>query len=321
MKIATLFFIALLSISSFGFAQTVAIGTQTWTTKNLNVATFRNGDAILEVKDDAEWLDAWVNEQPAWCYYNNDPKNGTKYGKLYNWYAVNDARGLAPVGYHIPTDDEWTVLSTFLGGEESAGKKMKNSSGWLDEDNGNNSSGFTGLPGGCRINAVGFFMVGGFGFWWSASEYDETGAWSRALCRALLYHFVSDLSRSSYGKDAGFSVRCVKDNTNPFGTGGTGSGDGSLDLGGPRDGKNRVRLNNPLLPLYKTEVDIDVHLKLIIDEDGKVVSAINLASKTTTTDQLIINGVISEVINQLKYNQEKNAGLQFTYLTCKIRAQ
>ena len=316
MKITTLLFIALLSISSFGFAQSVTIGTQTWTTLNLDVATFRNGDAIPEAKTIEEWAAAGDNKQAAWCYYENNAANGTKYGKLYNWYAVNDSRGLAPLGYHIPSDTEWTKLSDYLGGEEFAGKKMKNLSGWLDEGNGNNSSGFSGLPGGFCTISGNFRYVGDFGVWWSASEYDDSDAWGLGLVSAY-----SNLHRDYSIKSFGKSVRCVEDNTNPFGTGGTGSGDGSLDVGGPRDGKNRVRLNNPLLPLYKTEVDIDVHLKLIIDEDGKVVSAINLASKTTTTDQLIINGVISEVINQLKYNQEKNAGLQFTYLTCKIRAQ
>jgi uncharacterized protein (TIGR02145 family) len=125
MKTTTLLFIATVTISSFGFAQSVTIGTQTWTTKNLDVATFRNGDAIPQAKTDEEWQAAGKNKQAAWCYYNNDPKNGTKYGKLYNWYAVNDARGLAPAGWHVPTDQEWTVLSTFLGGEESAGEKMK----------------------------------------------------------------------------------------------------------------------------------------------------------------------------------------------------
>jgi len=317
MKITTLLFIALLSISSFGFSQSVTIGTQTWTTKNLDVATFRNGDAIPQAKTNDEWTAAGENKQAAWCYYDNDPKNGAKYGKLYNWYAVNDARGLAPTGWHVPTNQEWTVLSTFLGGWDVAGEKMKSSSGWSENGNGNNISGFSGLPGGCRSSYGSFYDVGSTGSWWSASEDGETDAWTRRL-----HYFYSYLVRySSFFKMYGFSVRCVEDNTNPFGTGGTGSGDGSLDFGGPSDGKNRVRLNNAVLPLYKTEVDIIVHLKLIIDEDGKVVSAINLASKTTTTDQLIINGVISEVINQLKYNQEKNAGLQFTYLTCIIRAQ
>ncbi len=125
MKIATLLFITIVSISSFGFSQSVTIGTQTWTTLNLDVAIFRNGDAIPQAKTDEEWKAAGENKQAAWCYYDNDPKNGAKYGKLYNWYAVNDARGIAPMGWHVPTDQEWTVLSTFLGGEDVAGKKMK----------------------------------------------------------------------------------------------------------------------------------------------------------------------------------------------------
>ena len=105
--------------------KTVQIGTQVWMTKNLDVSTFRNGDPIPEAKTDEEWEKAGENKQPAWCYYNNDPGNGEKYGKLYNWYAVNDSRGLAPVGYHIPSDAEWTILTDFLGGEDAAGNKMK----------------------------------------------------------------------------------------------------------------------------------------------------------------------------------------------------
>jgi uncharacterized protein (TIGR02145 family) len=206
MKITTLLFIALLSISSFGFSQSVTIGTQTWTTLNLDLATFRNGDAIPEAKTDEEWEAAGDNKQPAWCYYDNDPKNGTKYGKLYNWYAVVDSRGLAPLGYHIPSDTEWTKLSDYLGGEESAGKKMKNLSGWRDEGNGNNSSGFTGLPGGTRDNVRDFASVGNVGFWWSASEDDEANAWNRRL-----HYYTSNLYRDYYFKSFGASVRCVKD--------------------------------------------------------------------------------------------------------------
>jgi uncharacterized protein (TIGR02145 family) len=116
--------------SQTGSNKSVQIGTQTWTTENLNVSTFRNGDPIMEAKTNEEWEQAGENKQPAWCYYENDPKNGAKYGKLYNWFAVNDPRGLAPAGFHIPTDAEWTILSTFLGGESTAGKKMKSLSGW-----------------------------------------------------------------------------------------------------------------------------------------------------------------------------------------------
>jgi uncharacterized protein (TIGR02145 family) len=105
------------------FSQTVQIGTQVWMTKNLDLSTFRNGDPIPEAKTEEEWTKAGENHQPAWCYYDKDVTNGAKYGKLYNWYAVNDARGLAPVGYHIPTDDEWMDLEDFLGPD--AGDKMK----------------------------------------------------------------------------------------------------------------------------------------------------------------------------------------------------
>lgn len=206
MKIATLFFIALLTISSFGFAQTVTIGTQTWTTKNLDVATFRNGDAIPQAKTDKEWYAAGNNKQPAWCYYKKKTANGTKYGKLYNWYAVNDARGLAPVGYHIPTDTEWTKLSDYLGGEDSAGEKMKSLSGWLNNGNGTNSSGFSGLPGGYRSFVGSFYFVVNSGLWWSASEGIGTDAWVRELS-----YYGSDLNRNFISKSLGLSVRCVRD--------------------------------------------------------------------------------------------------------------
>ena len=183
----------------------VTIGTQVWTTKNLDVATFRNGDAIPEAKTNEEWEAAGNNKQPAWCYYENNTTNGTKYGKLYNWYAVNDARGLAPTGYHIPTDDEWTVLSTYLG-VVVAGKKMKSSSGWNDAGNGNNSSGFSGLPGGERFPKGYFYYVGTSGTWWSASDSNVTEAWYRSLDneKSILY-------RANPYKSDGFSVRCVKD--------------------------------------------------------------------------------------------------------------
>ncbi|MEI8193686.1 MAG: fibrobacter succinogenes major paralogous domain-containing protein [Flavobacteriia bacterium] len=134
MKTNTKFLLAslamILGLNPIIQAQTVTIGTQVWTTKNLDVSTFRNGDVIPQASTDEAWEAARKNKQPAWCYYDNDPKNGTKYGKLYNWYAVNDPRGLAPAGYHIPTDAEWTVLTDYLGGVGIAGKKMKSTSGW-----------------------------------------------------------------------------------------------------------------------------------------------------------------------------------------------
>jgi len=117
-------------VTPSGPFKTVTIGTQVWMKENLNVSTFRNGDPISEAKTAEEWKAAGEAKQPAWCYYDNDPKNGAKYGKLYNWYAVNDPRGLAPVGWHVPTSDEWEILIDYLGGYQEAVVKIKSKIGW-----------------------------------------------------------------------------------------------------------------------------------------------------------------------------------------------
>jgi len=206
MKKVSLILILLIGFGCIANAQTVTIGRQVWSIKNLNVSTFRNGDPIPQAKTEEEWEKAGENEQPAWCYYENDPANGAKYGKLYNWYAVNDRRGLAPIGWHIPSDAEWTVLTDYLGGENVAGTKMKSTSGWEKDGNGTNSSGFSGLPGGPR-NATGAFSgIGYFGYWWSSAGIDTSNAWGRSLFYG--YGFVL---RSGYVKDLGFSVRCLRD--------------------------------------------------------------------------------------------------------------
>jgi uncharacterized protein (TIGR02145 family) len=184
----------------------VTIGQQVWMTKNLTVATFRNGDPIPQAKTDEEWVKAGENQQPAWCYYDNDPKNEEIYGKLYNGYAVNDKRGLAPEGYHVPTDAEWTQLSDYLGGEDVAGKKMKSTSGWIENGNGSKESGFNGLPGGFRYNSGAFSDQGYYGYWWSASETNAGLAYYRDL-----HHDGDNLDRDNGDKVLGFSVRCLRD--------------------------------------------------------------------------------------------------------------
>ena len=182
----------------------VTIGTQVWTSKNLDVSTFRNGDPIPEAKTADEWREAGRNKQPAWSYYNNDPANGARYGKLYNWFAVNDSRGLAPEGWHIPTDAEWKRLKKYLG--DDAGIKMKSTSGWRDGGNGTNSSGFSGLPGGGRDNNGAFFKIGLNGSWWSSSEDHTFSAWFRGL-----YLDEGTVYRGSDFKHVGSSVRCLRD--------------------------------------------------------------------------------------------------------------
>jgi uncharacterized protein (TIGR02145 family) len=197
-------------ISILRTVPSVKIGSQVWATENLNVDRFRNGDPIPQAKTAEEWQNSRNNQQPAWCYYNNDPKNGESYGKLYNWYAVNDQRGLAPKGWHIPTDAEWTQLSTFLGSEEVAGEKMKSTNGWNEFEgkigNGANTSGFSGLPGGYRSSLGTFYSIGSYGSWWSSTELNTLDAWDRGL----VYGF-GDVFRSSGSKVKGLSVRCLKD--------------------------------------------------------------------------------------------------------------
>jgi len=179
------------------------IGDQIWATKNLDVATYRNGDAIPQVQDIAAWANLNTG---AWCYYENN----TTYGKLYNWYAVNDPRGLAPIGFHIPSEAEWTRLIEYLGGDYIAGGKMKESgtSHWISPNtDATNSSGFTGLPGGYRNNNGTFGGIGAYGYWWSSSEIDTYYAWYRKL----YYNYGEVSSNANQNKEYGFSVRCLRD--------------------------------------------------------------------------------------------------------------
>jgi uncharacterized protein (TIGR02145 family) len=184
----------------------ITIGTQVWMSKNLDVEKFRNGDPIPHAKTDEEWEKAGESKQPAWCYYDNDPANGAKYGKLYNWYAVNDRRGLAPEGWHVPSDEQWDVLIKYLRGKNGDGKKMKSTSGWNNNGNGTNESGFSGLPGGGRDYDGTFDYVGDYGFWWSSTEAIRSVPGIAFLITSMIMH-----SRGSSYKGGGFSVRCLRD--------------------------------------------------------------------------------------------------------------
>jgi uncharacterized protein (TIGR02145 family) len=181
----------------------VVIGSQTWMKTNLNVSKYQNGTPIPQVTDPAKWATLTTG---AWCYYDNDPSNGAIYGKLYNWYAVHDSRGLSPTGYQIPTDEQWTTLTSFIG--LAAGGKMKetDTSNWTSPNSeATNSTGFTGLPGGICISNGDFHFIGDYGYWWSATIIDATTAWNRSLG----YNSVT-ACRSYDDKNYGFAVRCIK---------------------------------------------------------------------------------------------------------------
>ena len=185
---------------------TVDIDGQIWDKCNLNVTTYRNGESILQVQDDALWAGLTTG---AWCHYGNNPANDAIYGKLYNWYAVNDSRGLAPVGKKIPTDAEWTNLTTFLGGLGVAGGKMKETGlcHWNSPNTGaTNTSVFTGLPAGFRSTNGSFDDVGDSGRWWSSTQSGGSDAWGRSL----FYNGVN-MNRNFGDKKFGFSVRCIEE--------------------------------------------------------------------------------------------------------------
>ncbi len=200
--------------------RTVQIGNQTWMAENLKTSHYRNGDEIMNVTDSNEWQNLGQNQTGAWAYYNNRDANEI-YGKLYNWYAVNDNRGLCPAGWRVATDNDWQQLERHLGmtasdaratgwrgAEANVGGKLKavEIEFWRGSNVGaSNESGFTALPGGYRFTSGTFSYLNFFGYWWTATESDANNAWRR-----LLFNSRESVNRMNYDKRYGFSVRCVE---------------------------------------------------------------------------------------------------------------
>ena len=191
--------------------RTVTIGTQVWTVENLKTTKLNDGTPIPLLTDNTEWRSLTT---PGYSWYNNDAATyKTTYGALYNWHAVNTGK-LAPTGWHVPTDAELTILTTYLGGEGIAGGKMKSTGTieagtglWYSPNTGaTNESGFTAVPAGSRSLDGTFGDIGDDGYWWSSSEYGTNYAWSRDL-----YYGLSTVGRSNDLKNFGLSVRCLRD--------------------------------------------------------------------------------------------------------------
>jgi uncharacterized protein (TIGR02145 family) len=192
--------------------KTIYIGTQQWMGENLKTTKFSDGTAIPNIAN-STWNQI---TNGAWCYYNNDPANNTKYGKLYNWFAVNKTtnggKNICPTGWHVPSDGEWTILSDYLGGESVAGGKLKEvgTINWLSPNkDASNTTLFTALPGGCREILLGdnFKYFGILGSWWSTTEVNLAAAYYRQLSKD-----DGIISRGYINvKGDGRSVRCIKD--------------------------------------------------------------------------------------------------------------
>jgi uncharacterized protein (TIGR02145 family) len=175
----------------------VNIGGDNWMRENLNVSRFRNGDIIPEAKTDKEWATAFENGQPAWCYYENDSTNGLLHGKLYNWYAVKDPRGLAPLGWHIPTNQDWDRLIDSLGGYSEAVNLYFN-------NNKNLNTEFNACPNGTRAKKFG--KEERFIFWWSSNEASKKHGWVE-----LIDFKKRKTSFALAHKSFGIPVRCIED--------------------------------------------------------------------------------------------------------------
>lgn len=184
----------------------VQIGTQIWMAENLKGTHYRNSDTIPNVTNNTQWSNLTTG---AYCDYNNISSNSTIYGKLYNWYAVNDSRKIAPVGWHIPTDAEWTILEDYLVDWNVAGGKLKEACSilWCSPNIGaSNESGFTALPGGERNNNGVYGSLSFFGNWWSTTYENSTNAWYMGLgCD------YNSMWQNYFLKKYGYSVRCVRD--------------------------------------------------------------------------------------------------------------
>ncbi len=185
--------------------ETVLIGNDEWMTENISVEKFNNGDLIPEAKSDEEWLKAGQNKSPAWCYQNNDEKNGKKYGVLYNYYTVLDPRGIIPDGFHLATDMEWSNLISAAGGLENAAIKLKDPDFWGEKTN-KNSVGFNARPGGLRIFDGGFSNFNRSVYFWTSTE--------ESVLTHYYYRIQSDNDKvdRNYGFiNYGMYLRCVKD--------------------------------------------------------------------------------------------------------------
>jgi len=186
-------------------AEVHAIGLQQWASRNLEVTTFRNGDPIPEARSELDWKRAAKQKKPAWCYFRNDHENGVEDGKLYNWYAVNDPRGLAPEGWHIPSKPELEELVQYLDAHYQKISEVDSLFAVGSENSTEDS--FHTYQGGFRLTNGSFQSSGQYGFWWGTTCYLSTHSWLKHIRTGSGFKVYSLFHHGD-----GFSVRCIRDN-------------------------------------------------------------------------------------------------------------
>ena len=204
---------------------TVTIGSQVWMVENLKTTKYRNGDPIPNVTDNTQWSNLTTG---AYCNYNNDVAIANKYGKLYNWYAMNDSRNIAPIGWHVPSEAEWTKMKIYIGANlgtsGTIAKALASKTDWVistetgavgNDLSKNNTSGFTALPGGCLLfyntGQGGYREVGNYGYWWLTGETDVSTGHSGFTNVFVNYNASGYSELLPTSKKGGLSIRCLKD--------------------------------------------------------------------------------------------------------------
>jgi uncharacterized protein (TIGR02145 family) len=194
--------------------KTIVIGSQEWMAENLKTSIYSNGELIPNVTDQNEWNELNTG---AWCYYNNDAAYECPYGKLYNWYVASDPRNVCPLGWHVPSDNEWRNLINQVDPDADGGNNPNNIGGGSLKSSGtslwfspnaeaNNNTGFSCLPGGARYYFETFFRLGEWGIWWSSSETSTHSAWAIPI----LVNNSGGAFRNDLTKTYGYNIRCVR---------------------------------------------------------------------------------------------------------------
>lgn len=260
---------------------TIHIDTQIWLRPNLKVTHYRNGDPIPNVTDSATWYSLTTG---AYCDYDNDSNNAAVYGRLYNWYAVNDPRGIAPVGWRVPTYEDWDTLQIFLGYDLVAGGKLKEigTTHWMAPNTGaSDEYDFTALPGGQRADSIysgTFSEITQQGYWWSSSEIDTVYPWGVNIS----YNSEGFTNWGASTRRSGFSIRLISDVSTNINENSKG---GYFNLY-PNPVANELTISNKQSAIGK------IATISIIDITGKVIYSITTsAQKTKINTNSFVNGI------------------------------